>query len=301
LCNCDDPGISNFFYYFVKNFAELGLKKLIAAHFEPDKPGSVLEYEGGIDAQGDKETVVHRAMLAGKKITPELNTETKPARFVGGDFRSPESIALLRESDIVVTNPPFSLFREYIALLIAHTKKFIIIGNINVISYKEIFPLIKENRIWLGPSIHSGDREFQVPPHYPLNAAGCRADAKGDRFIRVKGVRWFTNLDFDARHTNLILSKSYNPSEYPRYDNYDAVNVDTVKEIPRDYSGAMGVPITFMDKYNPDQFEIMDANILRVSGSVPYKEHGLIKDKESAIHGKPVYVRMVIRNRHPEE
>ena len=174
-----------------------------------------------------------------------------------GDFRSEESIAFLKEADIVVTNPPFSLFREYVAQLIEYNKKFLIIGNINAVTYKEIFPLIKANKMWLGRSIHSGDREFRVPDDYPLNASGTRIDEEGKKYIRVKGVRWYTNLDYEARHDNLILYKHYTPEEYPKYDNYDAINVDKTNEIPNDYDGVMGVPITFLDKYNPDQFEIV--------------------------------------------
>lgn len=175
-----------------------------------------------------------------------------------GDFRSAECIELLKQADIVVTNPPFSLFREYVAQLIAYNKKFLIIGNQNAITYKEIFPLIKGNKLWLGCSIHSGDREFGVPDDYPLMAANSRIDENGKKYIRVKGVRWFTNLDYKERHEELILYKRYNPEEYPKYDNYDAINVDKTADIPCDYDGVMGVPITFLDKYNPEQFEIVE-------------------------------------------
>jgi len=174
-----------------------------------------------------------------------------------GDFRSRECIELLKQVDIVVTNPPFSLFREYVAQLIEYDKKFLIIGNVNAITYKEVFKLIKENKLWLGISIHSGDREFGVPDDYPLKAAGCRVDEKGKKFIRVKGVRWFTNLDYKERHEDLILYKKYDPAIYPTYDNYDAINVDVTNHIPADYKGVIGVPITFLDRYNPDQFEIL--------------------------------------------
>ncbi len=174
-----------------------------------------------------------------------------------GDFRSAESIELLEEADIVVTNPPFSLFREYMSQLLEYDKKFLIIGNQNASTYKEIFPLIQDNKVWYGPSIRSGDREFGVPAEYPLTAAGSRVDEAGNKFIRVKGVRWFTNLDFPERHEDLILYKSYNSEEYPAYDNYDAIEVGKTKEIPMDYDGLMGVPITFLDRHNPDQFEIV--------------------------------------------
>lgn len=157
----------------------------------------------------------------------------------------------------MVTNPPFSLFREYIGQLMEYEKKFIVIGNVNALSYKEIFPLVQSNKVWLGASIHSGDRKFWVPADYELKAAGCGIDDNGMKFIRVKGVRWFTNLDYKERHENLILYKSYTPEEYPRYINYDAIEVSKTELIPCDYDGVMGVPITFMDKYNPDQFEII--------------------------------------------
>ncbi len=174
-----------------------------------------------------------------------------------GDFRSDECVEILKQTDVVVTNPPFSLFKEFVAQLIKYKKKFIIIGNQNAISYVNIFKLLKENKMWLGSSIHSGDREFGVPHYYPLNASGCRIDKDGRKFIRVKGVRWFTNIDYKERHSDLILYKKYNEEEYPKYDNYDAINIDKTKEIPMDYKGVMGVPITFLDKYNPKQFEII--------------------------------------------
>lgn len=169
----------------------------------------------------------------------------------------------------------------------------------NAITYKEVFPLIKQNKIWLGPSITSGDRKFFVPDDYPLTAAGCGiekdGDDKGRHFIRVKGVRWYTNLDHKRRHEKMILYKKYTPEEYPRYDNYDAINVNSTKDIPCDYFGAMGVPITFLDKYNPEQFEILNANDFRTNA--PLKSTLLIKDKDGAINGKPTYARILIRRR----
>ena len=269
-CNCDDPRVSNFFHYFSYNFENLGLKKLISTCYKnqdmdlfsekKSEKGIFLVYTG--DKNGDKIP------------NPE---EIGFNNFQGdGDFRSPECIELLKEVDIVVTNPPFSLFREYIAQLIEYDKKFIIIGNLNALTYKDVFKLIKENKMWLGYSIHSGDREFRVPEHYPLNAASSRIDEKGNKFIRVKGVRWFTNLDYKERHDDFILFKEYNENEYPKYDNYDAINVDVTKHIPLDYYGEVGVPITFMDKFNPDQFEIVkfrkgnDEKDLRINGKCPY-------------------------------
>ena len=177
--------------------------------------------------------------------------------YLAGDFRSAECVELLKQADIVVTNPPFSLFREYVAQLIEYDKNFLIIGSLNAISYKEIFPLIKDNKLWLGISIHSGDREFKVPKDYPLNAAGFRTDEEGNNFIRVKGVRWLTNLEHKKRHEELDLYKKYNPQEFPKYDNYDAIDISYITDIPCDYYGVMGVPITFLDKYNPEQFELI--------------------------------------------
>lgn len=174
-----------------------------------------------------------------------------------GDFRSPEIIELLKEADIVVTNPPFSLFREYIAQLVKYDKKFIILGNMNAVSYKDVFPFIRDNKIWLGHSVHGGDIEFRVPEYYPLNAYGYRVDTNGEKYIKVKSVRWFTNLTYKEKYNHLILTKTYNEKDYPKYDNYDAINVDKTKDIPCDYYGVMGVPITFIDKYNPEQFEIL--------------------------------------------
>ncbi len=240
-CNCDDPVESNFFKYFQMNFYRLGLKKLICTHYEYDKKSYKLE----IIRQNDKIGKV-------SFIPSEIKTQLKE----NGDFRSEECINLLKEADIVVTNPPFSLWREYVQQLADYKKQFLIIGNINNICYKNIFPLIQENKMWLGASIHSGDREFRVPDSYPLEASGTRIDEQGNKYIRVKGVRWFTNLDYPQRHEELVLYKKYNPIDYPKYDNYNAINVDTTLEIPIDYYDYMGVPITFLDKYSPDQFEI---------------------------------------------
>lgn len=258
LCNCDDPRVSNFFRYFALNFQILGLKRLIATCYMNDNPdlfsqGESVNHSIYSDFDGCSEC---------NELTDFSNIKSKKLHgdgtYSAGDFRSQECLALLKQADIVVTNPPFSLFREYVAQLIKYDKKFLIIGNVNAVTYKEIFPLIKDNRLWLGCSIHSGDREFGIPESYPLTAAGFRVDEKGNKFIRVKGVRWFTNLDYSERHENLILYKTYNPEEYPKYDNYDAINVDKVADIPCDYYGVMGVPITFLDKYNPEQFEIVE-------------------------------------------
>ena len=244
-CNCDDHEYSEFYNYFHLNFEELGLKKLICTHYDKDKPSYKLEIEGDINEDGkiDSEDLVKTRLLQ------------------DGDFRSDECISLLKEADIVVTNPPFSLFRDYVAQLVEYDKKFIIIGNVNALSYKEIFSLIKDGKIWLGQSIHSGDREFRVPDDYPLTASGYRVDKDGIKYIRVKGVRWYTNLDYTERHEKIVLYKKYSAKEYPTYYKYNAINVDATKDIPFDYDGIMGVPITFMDKYCPEQFEIIGLGI----------------------------------------
>lgn len=274
LCNCDDPFESNFFKYFVLNFNRLGLKKLIATCYSGSPiAGQQLSLFDYIDGNtGNKEenrpykavvtTVYDKTGDGGVDMldVAELfkSGENELTELNGnGDFRSEECLALLDEADIVVTNPPFSLFREYVAALMEHQKHFIIIGNMNAITYKEIFPLIKEDKLWIGASIHSGDRKFYVPDDYPLNAAGCGVDEDGRRFIRVKGVRWYTNLDLKQRHEEMILVKNYTPESYPTYDNYEAIDVSKASDIPCDYLGIMGVPITFMDKYNPNQFDII--------------------------------------------
>lgn len=255
-CNCDDPRVSNFYRYFARNFEHLGLKKLLASCYRNEDPdlfspsGSESEKAVWIEYAGHRE---------GERMPRDEDAEVRPLEGAGadGDFRKAASIALLKQADIVVTNPPFSMFREYVAQLVEHGKKFLIIGNMNAATYKEVFPLIKDNRLWYGPSISSGDREFGVPAEYPLTAATSRVDEHGNKFIRVKGVRWFTNLDHSKRHEPLPLYKRYTPEEYPKYDNYDAINVNKTAEIPMDYEGVMGVPISFLDKHCPEQFEIV--------------------------------------------
>ena len=276
LCNCDDPYESNFFKYFALNFNALGLKKLIATCYngspiagdelpllfeieekEPKKIAYKVEITEVSDYNGDGAinlTDVQYLIQNDKNVLSLLKGN--------GSFDSPECIELLKEADIVVTNPPFSHFREFLALLDKYHKLFLIIGNVNALSYKESFALIKAGKMWLGASIHSGDREFRVPDNYPLNAAGQRIDENGIKYIRVKGVRWFTNMDYPQRHEELVLYKSYTPEIYPNYENYDAINIDVTTDIPKDYEGIMGVPITFMDKYSPDQFEIVALGIV---------------------------------------
>ena len=277
FCNCDDPEYSNFWLYFQLNFYELGLKKLISTHYEDDKPS----YRMDIVSNDSEEQC---------GIPDYVKTPLKQ----NGDFRSPECIEILKEADIVITNPPFSLFREFIALLEEHKKKYIIIGNVNAITYKEVFPLIIGNKLWLGASIHSGDREFAVPDTYPLTASGYRIDENGKKYIRVKGVRWFSNLDYSERYEDIILYKHYNPEEYPTYDNYRAIEVGKTAEIPCDYDGVMGVPITFLDKFNPNQFEIIGATESEGKGF----SNGLwIEESKIAqplLNGKKLYKRLFI-------
>jgi len=213
-----------------------------------------------------------------------------------GDFRSPECIELLKQADIVVTNPPFSLFREYVAQLVEYGKKFLILGDQNAATYKEIFKLIKDNKLWLGYD-NGGTKWFQVPMDYDIPTESRKKIVNGIKYFSMGRILWYTNLDTTKRHEELTLYKKYTPKEYPKYDNYDAINVNRYIDIPMDYAGAMGVPITFLDKYNPSQFEIISANDIRFNDKVPFKEHGLIKDKEGAINGKPTYVRVVIRNK----
>ena len=292
LCNCDDPRVSNFFHFFSYNFEKFGLKKLIATCYKSQ--------DSDLFSQNNSERAIYLEYTGDKSGNNVPDAEEIGIKHLqgDGDFRSKECIELLKQADIVVTNPPFSLFREYVAQLVEYDKKFVIIGNLNALTYRDIFKLIKENKLWFGHSIHSGDREFRVPQDYPLNAAGSRVDEEGNKYIRVKGVRWFTNLDYTERHEDLLLYKTYSPEEYPTYDNYDAINVDVTKEIPMDYRGVMGVPITYIDKYNPDQFEI-----LGMASSAGYNPDivgiPFIGDKDARplINGKNTYARVFIKNK----
>ena len=253
-CNCDDPRASKFFRYFSLKFRDLGLKKLITTCYK--------NQQRDMFSQNDAEKAIWLEYNGTQNATAVPSLEDIGVHHLegDGDFRSQECINLLKQADIVATNPPFSLFREYVAQLIEYEKKFLIIGNMNASTYKEIFPLIKDQKVWYGASIKSGDREFGVPENYPLTAASSRVDEKGNKFVRIKGVRWYTNLDYRQRHEDLILYKKYSPEEYPTYDNYDAISIDKTAHIPMDYEGEMGVPITFLDKHNPDQFEIIGAD-----------------------------------------
>lgn len=252
-CNCDDPHESEFFRYFVDNFARLGLKKLIATSYRSEDATHFSKYDSkhAVSVEYSGEPILdHNQQLKG--LVRPLTGD--------GDFRSEESRELLAQADVVVTNPPFSLFRDYVSQLVEHGKQFIILGNINAATYGSIFPLFESGKVWLGASIHSGDREFRVPSTYPLEGNGCRIDEAGNRYIRVKGVRWFTNLDYPQRHRDLHLVESYRPDHYPKYANFDAIDVGRTARIPVDYPGLMGVPISFLDKHNPDQFEIVGSS-----------------------------------------
>ena len=275
LCNCDDPFESNFCKFFLRNFNYLGLRRLICTSYDTSPVvGEQLslfddENEPVVRGHGYVMDIKEVPMANGRGVSDEdidalLKSKKRGVKKLkgDGDFRSEECIEYLKEADIVVTNPPFSLFREYVAQLMTYNKSFLIIGNVNAITYKEIFPLIKDNKLWLGASIHSGDRKFYVPDDYPLHAAGCGIDKNGRKYIRVKGVRWFTNLDYAIRHEELVLYKKYygNEEEYPHYANYDAINVNKVADIPCDYFEEIGVPITYLDKHNPEQFEIIGAS-----------------------------------------
>ena len=250
LCNCDDPTLSAFWKYFHLNFSAIGLKKLISTHYDKKEPTYKMVYEGGND--NDVEVGV-KTPLQGN-----------------GDFRNQECIELLKESDIVVTNPPFSLFREYVAQLMEYKKKFIIIGNKNAVTNKDFFPLLKDNKVWIG---YNSPAEFNTPEGVTKKINGLS--------------RWFTNLDIKKRHEKLVLWKTYTPEEYPLYDNYEAINVNKVAEIPVDYDGIMGVPISFMSKYNPEQFEIV--------GEFNHGSDNIFDLAKPIINGKELYPRIAIR------
>lgn len=318
LLPCDDPEWSNFTKFFAQNFDRFGLKKLISTSYAPASK-RLAGYRPSLFEQNSVQYDVLKSQAHGKifvldsDITGDgrINIDDLQWQYLegDGDFRSDEVTRLRDEADIIVTNPPFSLFREFVKWIEEGNKQFIIIGNVNAVSYTGIFNMLRLSKIWMGCTIHSGDRKFGIPDDYPLNAAGCGIDENGLRYIMVKGVRWFTNVDHGRRHQPLSLMtmadnlrysrhKDFKASgKYQQFDNYDAIEVPYTDAIPSDYDGAMGVPITFLDKYCPEQFEILDANSLRRSERVPIKTHGLIKDKDSAIDGKPRYVRIVIRHK----
>ena len=272
-CNCDDPTNSNFFHYFYHNFAKLGLRQLITTCYK--------NQNRKMFSQHDKETAI------GLKYD---GTNLLPDDFPldgDGDFRSQECIELLEQADVVVTNPPFSLFREYVAQLIAYNKRFLIIGNMNAITYKEIFPLIKDGKLWLGRGSMGKDMLFDVPNDYAQELVATKKEGSAYKVVdgvvkgRLGNAKWFTNLDYEQRYEDLILYRRYSPDEYPKYDNYDIINVGKTADIPCDYDGEMGVPISFLDKYNPNQFQIAR----------------FINGAKLTINGKHVYDRVIIKHK----
>lgn len=288
FCNCDDPRVSNFFHYFSYNFEKLGLKKLITTCYMSQNMDLFSEHTSEkaiyLEYTGDKN---------GNKV-PDPDEIGIQYLNGDGDFRSFESIELLKQADIVVTNPPFSLFREYVAQLVQYDKKFLIVGHQNAITYKDIFKLIKDNKIWLGYGFKGGAAHFINKQYEDYATAGDHREG----MIRVSGVHWFTNLEINKRHEDLILYKNYTTQAYPTYENYDAINVNVTKDIPVNYKSVMGVPITFLDKYNPEQFQI-----LGMSASAGYSKDivGIpflgIKDARPLINGKNTYARIFIKNK----
>ncbi len=290
FCNCDDPRISNFFHYFSHKFEDLGLKRLITTCYknqerdlfsEHSSESAIwLEYTG--DRNGDR--VPNPEEIGIHKLKGD------------GDFRNQESIDLLTQADIVVTNPPFSLFREYVAQLIEYDKKFLIIGNQNNFTYKEIFKLVKENKIWAGVD-NGGTKWFKVPEHYDIQTETRIKTVNGQKYFSMGSVYWFTNLENRKRNEDITLFKTYkgNEQDYPKYDYYDAIEVSKVSDIPMDFKGAMGVPITFLDKYNPEQFEILDGigRYSMLTGPTPETQGTYL----TKINGVPKFARVIIKNK----
>lgn len=317
LCNCDDPFESNFFKYFVLNFNRLGLKKLIATCYS-GSPIAGGEYQPSLfDDDVDEDTGRHRRAYkavvnvfrdttgdggldmddiknlldSGENELTELHGD---GTYGAGDFRSRECLELLDEADIVVTNPPFSLFREYVATLMEHDKRFVIVGNQNAITYKEAFPLLRDDRLWLG---YNKVKEFVVPSADHPERGNIVTDGKGGLIAKFGNICWYTNLDIKKRHEDLLLYRRYkeDPSRYPKYDNYDAIEVSKVKDIPEDYWGVMGVPITFMDKYNPEQFEIIGCSESEGRGFSNGLWDPASKTAQPIINGHKVYKRLFVR------
>jgi len=288
-CNCDDPRVSNFFHYFSYNFEKLKLKKLITTCYKNQERDLFSRHDSEkaiyLEYEGDKN----------KNNVPDLEEIGIKHLKRDGDFRSQESIELLKQSDIVVTNPPFSLFREYVAQLMKYDKKFLIIGTWNAISYKEIFKLIKEDKLWIGINSNRNFSGFIVPKHYSMHGSEARIDENGNRIVSSNNTCWFTNLDITKRHEDLILYEKYTPEKYPKYDYYGAINVNKTNDIPIDYKGLMGVPITFLNKYNPEQFEITDGIGRYSMLTGPTEEtRGTYLTK---VNGIPKYARIVIKNK----
>jgi Adenine-specific methyltransferase EcoRI len=302
FCNCDDPRVSNFFHYFSYNFEQLGLKRLITTCYKNQNRDLFSEH--------NSEKAIWLEYIGGKNDNKVPNPEEIGLHHLNGDgdFRSQECIELLNQSDIVITNPPFSLFREYVAQLMKYDKKFIIIGNWNAITYKEIFKLLKEDKIWIGINSNRNFLGFIIPKHYSLHGTEARIDENGNRIVSTNNTCWFTNLDVRKRHEKLILYKKYSRKEYPEYDNYNAIEVSKTVDIPADYYDLMAVPITFLDKYSPEQFEILGIMDRENSSGLRTKKYtsedtpkfndlnarGVIKIGETY---KAMYARILIKKR----
>jgi len=296
-CNCDDPFESNFFKYFAANFNALGLKKLITTSYvkSPIVGGQLPLFEvEGLKPSGKEPFKIEIKEVTDTDSDGAINLDdveyllkhdknTATSLRGNGDFRSEECIKLLKKADIVVTNPPFSLFREYVDQLMEYNKKFLILGSQNAITYKEIFKVIKENKLWLGYD-NGGTKWFQVPDDYDIQTESRIKIENGIKYLSMGSILWFTNLDTTKRHKELTLYKKYTPDEYPKYDNYNAINVNKYTDIPYDYTGYIGVPITFIDKYNPEQFEI-----------VKFRKGD--DDKDLSINGKYTYFRIIVKNK----
>lgn len=318
-CNCDDPFESNFFKFFASRFKSWGLKRLIATSYKPSPVAntelilqpSLLGYEdkvvnNEVGSKGRPKVTANKFIIndvsdldgdgafdirdVAEQLKKNKNNEWAPL-VGGGDFRSLESIELLKQSDIVVTNPPFSLFREYVAQLVENNKKFLILGDQNAVTYKETFKLIQDNRLWTGYD-NGGTKWFQVPHDYNIETETRIKIENGIKFFSMGRIMWFTNLDMEKRHKEMTLYKKYTTKEFPKYDNYEIINVDKVSDIPLDYLGIMGVPITFIDKYSPEQFEILGiANSARWIGYECF----------TLINGKKIYNRILIKNKKPQK
>ena len=313
LCNCDDPYESNFFKYFALRFNQLGLKKLICTCYNGSPvQGNELMIDFG-DFSDEPKKVAHKVVITEvKDLNGDGAVDLSDVRYLlqndkniisilkTGDFRDPECIGLLKQSDIVVTNPPFSLFREYIGQLMEYEKKFLIIGNQNNVTYKEVFPLIMHNKVWLG--YKSGDMAFRVPDDYEARETRYWEDESGQKWRSLGNICWFTNLDHNKRHEELDLVCRYSEEEFPKYDNYDAIEVNRVDNIPFDYDGVMGVPVTFLDKYNPEQFEILGATENDASEAIiKLRVSGHYKYDRPYIKGVRKYARILIRNKKPRK
>ena len=334
FCNCDDPFESDFFKYFAMNFKALGIKKLITTCYDPSPIANQeiqlsffgenkeikhsnknrnkiiskaykieLDDIADIDGSGNINILDTKEILLREKAKLDVGEKSKILSYLDGDgdFRSAECVELLKRADIVVTNPPFSLFREYVAQLVEYDKKFLILGNMNALTYKEIFKLIKENKIWSGYGFNMS-MVYKSPYKNTLESNRKFVIGKGldpDKYIKVPAINWFTNLDTIKRHEEIILYKKYSPQDYPKYDNYEAININKVSEIPEDYYEKMGVPITFFDKYNPEQFEIIDGigrySVLHNEATRRAKMY------LSMIDGKAIYFRYIIKRKVKNE